>query len=605
MADFNGKVYVIIYTRGSTQYAIVRGLVDRGCRIWDDVTPQWSVDGLPEVLVFQNKLYVRPGSQLWEFDGSTWRNVTASYPSWGILAGFKGQLIVDASGIRGTDGKLRSIESWEIFQGRAPQPYLYAGVGLYPGNGIELWRTADGKTWVKFQEVKGPTAPAHVHALRAFKGYLYLGEYHGEGLYRTDGTAASWQYIPNAIKRGGDVFRLEEHKGQFYLGIMDFFATSIAPGDPLLYSSSNGTQWSAVLGTNAPKVDTNRNIRGATSLLSKGGELYVGTLDFSGGGVSLYVLGSPASCQVASFPRHLPPDKLPKWIDTIREYFPYLPPLEVMPPPGPIPPVVEEWEFVLLADIIRALAEVGVPPELEELRFQALEILQAAYEEVWIGMTMLFDAMAAAREELQEAEQPELLDEVIGHLELALELCNEAAELLAAAAPEGVLLFRDDFEDGVADGWELEPGWQIEQEDGNYVLSGEGHSWARLTTGQDWTDYALRLRLRLFGGVIHINYRVSDDAGRYFIGFRERGLYLAKEAPWGSLFTLAESDVFHGLGEWHDVEIVGRGGHLQVYVDGVLEIDFTDSEAPLLQGSIAFETLEGSYAQVDDVEVLR
>ncbi|MBU1055092.1 MAG: DUF1080 domain-containing protein [Proteobacteria bacterium] len=162
------------------------------------------------------------------------------------------------------------------------------------------------------------------------------------------------------------------------------------------------------------------------------------------------------------------------------------------------------------------------------------------------------------------------------------------------------VLYTEDFESGATEGWELEPGWRMEQKEGNFVLNGEGHNWARLQRGQDWADYTFRSRIKVIRGGIHLNYRVSEK-GRYFIGFSEEGLYLNKETPWGKFFELAKSDARIGINTWHDIEIRGKGGHLQVYLDGKLEIDFTDN-APITQGSIAFETLEESYAQIDNVE---
>lgn len=163
------------------------------------------------------------------------------------------------------------------------------------------------------------------------------------------------------------------------------------------------------------------------------------------------------------------------------------------------------------------------------------------------------------------------------------------------------MYFADNFKGNVADAWELESGWRVEQEERNYLLCGEGHNWARLRKGEDWTNYSFQFRLKLLRGAIHANYRVSER-GRYFIGFHEEGLYLKKEAPWGEFLDLAISDSHHDLEVWHDVEIASEGGHLQVQVDGVLEIDFTD-EDPLIHGSIAFETLDDSHACIDSVGV--
>jgi hypothetical protein len=174
--------------------------------------------------------------------------------------------------------------------------------------------------------------------------------------------------------------------------------------------------------------------------------------------------------------------------------------------------------------------------------------------------------------------------------------------IVREGVPVGIL-FHDDFEDGVADGWDLEPGWQVIQEDdGNHVLSGEGHTWATLERGQDWEDYTFRSRLKLLAGGIHLNFRLTDTPGglsRYFLSFREGALRLHKE---GFARELAISETHHSLGSWHDVEIVADGPHLQVYVNGILEIDYVDDDL-IPRGSIAFETLDGSRALIDDVEV--
>jgi len=51
-------------------------------------------------------------------------------------------------------------------------------------------------------------------------------------------------------------------------------------------------------------------------------------------------------------------------------------------------------------------------------------------------------------------------------------------------------LFEDDFQDGTADGWMFELGWDVSLENGNYVLTGCGHSFARPDVS-GWTDYTI------------------------------------------------------------------------------------------------------------------
>ena len=81
--------------------------------------------------------------------------------------------------------------------------------------------------------------------------------------------------------------------------------------------------------------------------------------------------------------------------------------------------------------------------------------------------------------------------------------------------------------------------------------------------------------------------------------FRKEGLWLNHGIPDTVLASVSAS---YALDHWYDVEIVGVGGHLQVYVDGELALEYTDPQ-PWQSGTIAFETLDDSRAQVDDIEI--
>ncbi|MBN1147154.1 MAG: hypothetical protein JXA78_07855 [Anaerolineales bacterium] len=172
---------------------------------------------------------------------------------------------------------------------------------------------------------------------------------------------------------------------------------------------------------------------------------------------------------------------------------------------------------------------------------------------------------------------------------------------LAQESGQEVLLYQQDFQDGAASGWELEPGWAVIQDGDNYVLSGEGHAWARPQT-DTWADYRLQFRLKLLRGRMHLVYRFNRD-GRYYIGLQENGSDLNKQY-WPDTFipNLARRERAHGLNAWRQVEIVGQGSSLRLLVDGQLEWEYSDPE-PLLYGSFAFETLEDGLAYVDDVQV--
>jgi len=171
--------------------------------------------------------------------------------------------------------------------------------------------------------------------------------------------------------------------------------------------------------------------------------------------------------------------------------------------------------------------------------------------------------------------------------------------------PGWQVLFRDDFEDGDADGWverSAPPGaaWTVEKEGTNHVLSGEGHAFIQLGSGS-WKDYRLRARVKVIAGTVHLNYRLGY-CSRYFIGFLTDSLYLSRTLACDVHANLTGVSESHAPGQWYELEIVGIGPAVKVYVNGVLKIDFSDPD-PVLVGGIGFETLENSHAHIDDVEI--
>ena len=163
------------------------------------------------------------------------------------------------------------------------------------------------------------------------------------------------------------------------------------------------------------------------------------------------------------------------------------------------------------------------------------------------------------------------------------------------------IAYQEDFEDGQAQGWTLEPGWGVIQVDGNYVLSGEGHTWARASGFYD--DFRLSFRLMLLKGEVHLNLR-TNDAGRYFIRFYDQGSQLGKQY-WPDTFqqNLARGSGNHRYNEWHRVEISANGNELTFSVDGNVEWTYVDPE-PLLVGGFSFESLDHAQVFVDEIEVV-
>jgi len=163
--------------------------------------------------------------------------------------------------------------------------------------------------------------------------------------------------------------------------------------------------------------------------------------------------------------------------------------------------------------------------------------------------------------------------------------------------------FNDDFEDGNADGWELESGWSVAEDNGNFVLQGIGHKMAGVGL-KSWTDYTFECKVKLIAGGVHLNYRLSGGE-RYFIGVHEWGLFLARTTVENNVpvhTQLTETQFPFDKNTWIKFKIVGKGNNIKVYVNDELKIDYTDDKA-VLYGSIAFESLDDSKIYVDDIHV--
>jgi photosystem II stability/assembly factor-like uncharacterized protein/predicted TIM-barrel fold metal-dependent hydrolase len=164
--------------------------------------------------------------------------------------------------------------------------------------------------------------------------------------------------------------------------------------------------------------------------------------------------------------------------------------------------------------------------------------------------------------------------------------------------------FNDDFEDGDAKGWEWESGWSVTKDNGNYVFQGIGHKMASAGL-ESWTDYTFESKVRLIQDGLHVNYRVSDKGERYFIGVHEWGLFLARTIFENNDHVhtqLVQAEASLEKNTWYAIKIVGKGNNIKVYVNNELKIDYTD-DIPVLNGRIAFESLDNSTVYVDDIHV--
>ena len=172
----------------------------------------------------------------------------------------------------------------------------------------------------------------------------------------------------------------------------------------------------------------------------------------------------------------------------------------------------------------------------------------------------------------------------------------------ACLGAHDVLLYEENLEDGVAQGWDLGAGWSVLQEPGgNWALHGQDGYWA-VYQGEGWQDYTVTLRAKLISGILHINWRYGP-CGRYYIVFQEGTLFLKKVKPWGVNNEVASIPSQHNLNQWYNIRIVSVGGQIDIFINDQHRLSYSDGD-PCLSGSIAFETLGGSEAYVDDISIL-
>ncbi len=166
------------------------------------------------------------------------------------------------------------------------------------------------------------------------------------------------------------------------------------------------------------------------------------------------------------------------------------------------------------------------------------------------------------------------------------------------------IAYSSDFNDGRAEGWQLESNWQVKE--GRLMARGPG--WARYRNGT-WEDLNLSFVIDAATTGLQASIRISDK-GRYGVAFRpERGglaVYLFKET------VAAGPNVFRDLGKGRvpirgslrglRVEISAKDDTISVTVNGKRALSARDPE-PLPAGIIGFQSLKDSQANVDDVLV--
>jgi photosystem II stability/assembly factor-like uncharacterized protein len=183
---------------------------------------------------------------------------------------------------------------------------------------------------------------------------------------------------------------------------------------------------------------------------------------------------------------------------------------------------------------------------------------------------------------------------------------NQARLEDVQSAPQLVTLFSDNFNELGGD-WNLDSNWTIYEEVGNPVLDGNGHAWATLIGGENWSDYNFSVDVKMMTGTLQIMFRMTDTRGRYIVGMHPGGLYLRREYPWENISNdLATYSGGFLSNNWYTLRVEAELGNIKVFVDGVQRMSFKDYfGATLWQGNIGLEVTGGptAHARFDNVLV--
>ncbi len=173
---------------------------------------------------------------------------------------------------------------------------------------------------------------------------------------------------------------------------------------------------------------------------------------------------------------------------------------------------------------------------------------------------------------------------------------------LSNPGDSGVFLFTDDFQDGTPDNWETTGSWFVQQSGDLYIFSADGQGGAWVPGGHNWSNYYFHTGVRIDAGALFLSLNLTQE-GRYLLRLDQDALYLFKEVPAENLVMLAQTGPI-SVGEGHSIIFANQAGHLQVYVDQELWIDFLDN-LPITNGTVGVSSLEDSRVAVDNVFVVQ
>jgi pectate lyase len=180
------------------------------------------------------------------------------------------------------------------------------------------------------------------------------------------------------------------------------------------------------------------------------------------------------------------------------------------------------------------------------------------------------------------------------------------AAVLATSTASAAILFRDDFEDGNADGWTKSGGsWSVVT-DGTSAWRQSGTSAdARALVGSVWSgqNMAVRVKPTGFNGSgrhVAVTARVQNTSNYYYLALTNSGSIVLGKRVAGGFTPLASAPATVTIGTWYTLRLEAFGNTLRGFLGGTQVVAANDTT--FATGRVGLATLFAS-ATFDDVIV--
>ncbi|GBG06889.1 hypothetical protein PAT3040_01430 [Paenibacillus agaridevorans] len=171
----------------------------------------------------------------------------------------------------------------------------------------------------------------------------------------------------------------------------------------------------------------------------------------------------------------------------------------------------------------------------------------------------------------------------------------EADDLPIESDPNNVL-YSHVFADGNTAGWTSSGGtWRVESEEDSNVLVQKADTTALLllTEGDSWSDYSYEadVRVHISNANAGIVFRVQDNKNFYMyrLNVNNKKLELYKSVD-GAMTLLSSTAITAAAKQWYTLKVLVYGNSIKGYMDGELQLEWTNPVTEWTTGSIGFRT---------------